>query len=169
MKKQLHFLAFIGLLSLIACTPSLEKRLQKKMILHPQSMQEVEHNRILQYAINHDLDVKSTPSGIFYVIEEEGKGPKPSRSANITAHYESKLLLTGRTFDSTYEKGEPLTFKLDDVIVGWQESIPLLSKGGKGTFIIPSRLAYGEEQVGPVPPHSVLVFDIELLDFNNRS
>ena len=74
--------------------------------------------------------------------------------------------MDGTQFDSSYDRGAPLEFKLGQVIKGWQEAIKLLKKGGKGTFLIPSHLAYGERGAGSaIPPNAVLVFDIELVDF----
>ncbi|MGB1218088.1 MAG: FKBP-type peptidyl-prolyl cis-trans isomerase, partial [Saprospiraceae bacterium] len=75
-----------------------------------------------------------------------------------------------KTFDSSYDRGEPIEFPLTGVIKGWQEAIPLLSKGGKGTFLIPSGLAYGARGAGAdIPGNTVLIFDVELLDFYDPS
>ena len=74
--------------------------------------------------------------------------------------------MNGKKFDSSYDRDEPLNFKLGQVIKGWQEAVRMLGKGGKGKFVIPSALAYGDREVGDViPANAVLVFDMELLDF----
>ena len=82
----------------------------------------------------------------------------------VTVHYHGTLL-DGTVFDSSVERGEPISFSLGQVIPGWQEGIPYLKKGGKGKLIIPSHLAYGGRRAGKIPPFSVLVFEVELIDF----
>ena len=113
-------------------------------------------------------NAKSTPSGIYYVIEKAGEGDVyPTAASDITAHYTGSLL-DGTVFDSSVERGEPLEFSLSRVIPGWQQAIPLLKKGGKGTFYIPSGLAYGPRGAGGViPGNAVLIFEVELLDFTS--
>ena len=99
-------------------------------------------------------------------MEKEGdrKG-HPGPKTKVTVHY-TGMLLDGTIFDSSVQRGEPATFGLNQVIKGWQEAVPLLSKGGKGKFIIPSSLAYGARGAGgTIPPNAVLIFEIELLDF----
>jgi FKBP-type peptidyl-prolyl cis-trans isomerase len=139
----------------------IDKNAQKK------KQAELDKKLILEYLESNNLEAESTTSGIYYIIEEPGEGTAhPSKSSNITAHYEGRLL-DGTVFDSSIKRGEPLNFSLGRVIPGWQEAIPLLKKGGKGTFIIPSGMAYGPRGAGGViKPNSVLVFDVELLDFN---
>lgn len=150
---------------LVSCTPSLDKKLKEQMITNPVTQFEKDQNLILQHAIDNKLDVKSTQSGIYYVIEKAGSGGSPNSSNKVDAHYHGTLL-DGKVFDSSVKRGQPLSFKLGQVIKGWQEAIPLLQKGGKGKFIIPSNLAYGERGAGKdIPPNTVLVFDIELIDF----
>jgi FKBP-type peptidyl-prolyl cis-trans isomerase len=104
-------------------------------------------------------------SGIWYTTTQEGEGENPSIKASVTAHYSGRLL-DGEKFDSSYDRDQPITIGLDDVIPGWKKAIPTMKKGGKKTFFIPSALAYGEAGTAPkIPANSVLVFDIELLDF----
>ena len=147
----------------------LVKRLEAEKVESPQTQAETDKNLILQYAIDNLLDVQSTPSGLYYVIEKEGDGQgHPDMSSNITAHYHGTLL-DGTVFDSSVDRGEPFTFQLNRVVKGWQEAIPILSKGGKGKFFIPSELAYGSRAAGSIPANSVLVFDIELIDFIDKN
>ena len=82
----------------------------------------------------------------------------------VLIHYTGRLD-DGTVFDSSYDRGEPISFKLSQVIPGWQEAIPLLKKGGKATFVIPSGMAYGARKAGKIPPNSVLAFEVELIDF----
>jgi FKBP-type peptidyl-prolyl cis-trans isomerase len=104
----------------------------------------------------------TTSSGLQYEIITEGKGAKPSASDEVRVHYEGKLI-DGTVFDSSYG-GDPIEFPLDLVIKGWTEGLQLMGVGGKYKFFIPSELAYGVEGAGPIPPYSVLIFEVELLD-----
>ncbi len=164
MKKLLFFLLIASIS--FSCKPSLEKRLKSQLIEMPSSQVDIDKNAILNYALTNKMEVMSTASGIYYTMLDEGTGmDSPNAASKITAHYKGALL-DGTVFDSSFDRGEPLKFQLGQVIKGWQESIPLLKKGGKGKFIIPSHLAYGERGAGAmIPANSVLVFDIELLDF----
>ena len=149
---------------LIACGSSAQN-LENDMIENPETQAEKDQNKIVKYAMENDMDVKRTESGIYYTIEKEGEGEHPTTSSKVTAHYKG-YLLDGQVFDSSYKRGQPLEFGLGQVIPGWQEAIPMLKKGGKGTFIIPSGLAYGQRGAGnAIPPNAVLVFEIELVDF----
>jgi FKBP-type peptidyl-prolyl cis-trans isomerase FkpA len=109
--------------------------------------------------------VQSTASGLQYQVISEGKGPKPTATDTVRAHYKG-MLLDGTEFDSSYQRGEPATFMLPQMVPGWQEGIPLMSVGSKYRFWIPSKLGYGEQGTpgGPIPPNATLVFEVELLD-----
>jgi FKBP-type peptidyl-prolyl cis-trans isomerase FkpA len=133
-------------------------------ILTPKERTEKEQTTIKQYLAENNLEATQLPSGIWFVMTQAGSGAKPSPKATVTAHYEGRLL-NGDKFDASYDRGQPFTTTLDRVIAGWREAIPTLQKGGKGTFFIPSALAYGERGAGTIPANSILVFDIELLDF----
>jgi peptidylprolyl isomerase len=148
----------------------LKKRCEAEKVASPTTQADIDKNLILQYAIDHLLDVQSTPSGIYYIMEKEGDGKgHPDMNSNITAHYHGSLL-DGTIFDSSVDRGQPFTFQLKGVIKGWQEAIPLLTKGGKGKFLIPSKLAYGSRAAGSsIPANSVLIFDIELIDFVDKN
>lgn len=157
--------SFILLIFMVACTPRYIKQYENDLMEKPQTQAEIDRNKILDHAIENELDLLSTESGIYYQIERPGEGSaRPDLSSTVKAHYRGTLL-EGEQFDSSYDRNEPLEFKLEQVVQGWQEAIPLLGKGGKGLFFIPSGLAYGNRSVGPIPPNSVLVFEIELLDF----
>ena len=149
-----------------ACTPKWEKMLKEQMIENPSTQAEKDKNKILEYALAQEMEVQSTESGIYYMIERPGEGDRaPKVSDIVTTHYRGTLL-DGKEFDSSYKRNQPLDFPLSNVIKGWQESIPLLKKGGKGTFLIPSELAYGSRGAGSdIPPNAVLRFDIELLNY----
>ena len=133
--------------------------------ISPQERIKRESAAIQAHLTEKGISAASTPSGIWYVISKTGEGVSPSRNAMVTAHYKGTLL-DGTTFDSSYDRNQPFTTPLNRVIRGWQEVIPMLKKGGKGTFYIPSALAYGERGAGTIPPNAILIFEIELLDFN---
>lgn len=109
--------------------------------------------------------IKTTKNGLKYVIIKEGSGPKAKSGDIVTVDY-SGFLLNGKRFDSSIERGKPITFKLGahEVIPGWEEGIKLLNKGAKAELIIPPSLAYGSIARGPIPANSTLIFDIHLVD-----
>lgn len=163
--RNLNGVLFL-LIFLSACTPKLEKRLTEQMIEAPTTRGGEQRNEILKYAIANELDIRSDTTGIFYLIQKPGTGNLyPDMDKIILAHYEGRLL-DGKVFDSSYERGEPIEFTLQQVIKGWQKSIPTMKKGEKTTFFIPSDLAYGERGAGnDIPANAILAFDIELIDF----
>lgn len=113
-------------------------------------------------------NVKTTASGLQYVVEKEGTGAQPTAEDEVTVHYTGKLL-NGQVFDSSVNRGEPATFPLNRVIPGWTEGVQLMKEGAKYTFFIPSDLAYGPQCVpGAIPPHSTLIFDVELIKVNKK-
>ncbi len=107
--------------------------------------------------------VQTTASGLQYEVITEGKGASPKAEDMVKVHYEGKLL-DGKVFDSSIQRGEPASFRLNQVIPGWTEGLQLMKVGAKYKFTIPPQLAYGPEGAGPIPPNSVLVFEVELLD-----
>jgi len=115
-----------------------------------------------------NAEVKETASGLQYVVEKEGTGAQPTAEDEVTVHYTGKLL-DGTVFDSSVNRGEPATFPLNRVIPGWTEGVQLMKEGAKYTFFIPSDLAYGAQGVPQViPPHSTLIFDVELIKVNKK-
>jgi FKBP-type peptidyl-prolyl cis-trans isomerase len=109
--------------------------------------------------------VVTTSSGLQYEIIRAGSGPKPARTDTVLVHYEGRLVDAARTvFDSSYQRGQPAAFPLDQVIPGWTEGVQLMPTGSKYRFVVPPALAYGAKGAGGViPPGAVLEFDIELL------
>lgn len=107
--------------------------------------------------------VKVTASGLQYTVEKEGTGESPKATDEVTVHYTGRLL-DGTVFDSSVSRGEPATFPLNRVIPGWTEGVQLMKEGGKYMFFIPSELAYGAQGIpGAIPPHSTLIFEVELI------
>ena len=109
----------------------------------------------------------TTASGLQYEVLVKGEGGQPADSSEVEVHYEGTLT-DGTVFDSSYERGEPVSFPLNRVIAGWTEGVQLMPVGSTYRFYIPSELGYGERGTGPIPPHSVLIFKIELLEIKGQ-
>lgn len=108
--------------------------------------------------------VKTTPSGLQYKVVKEGEGDSPKATDQVTVQYRGTLL-DGKEFDSSYARNQPATFPVNGVIPGWQEALQLMKKGGKYELYVAPDLAYGDNSRPPIPPGSLLKFDVELLDF----
>ena len=107
--------------------------------------------------------VTVTKSGLQYEVLQEGTGKSPKATDTVRCHYEGRLL-DGTVFDSSYKRGEPADFGLNQVIPGWTEGVQLMKEGAKFRFTIPYLLAYGEQGAGAsIPPFSTLIFDVELV------
>lgn len=142
--------------------------IKKELEKNKQAQLEIEDKLIVDYlSKNKPPQSKKTPSGLYYFFERSGNGKKPLIGDTVSVHYVG-MLLDGTIF-SSIQQGETFEFPLGQkppaVIPGWEEAITLMNKGSKGTFIFPSYLAYGTKgsQDG-VPPNSVVVFDVELVD-----
>lgn len=104
------------------------------------------------------------PSGLQYEVIKEGNGKKPGATSQVKCHYEGTLV-DGTKFDSSYDRGEPATFGLNQVIPGWTEGVQLMGEGAKYRFFIPYNLGYGERRAGAsIPPFAALVFIVELIE-----
>lgn len=107
--------------------------------------------------------VKTTADGLEYEVEKEGKGTPPGPNDRVTVNYKG-MLPDGTVFDSSYERGEPVTFPLANVIPAWEEGLQLMKPGAKYKFYVPPKLAYGERGAGmKIGPNQALVFEVELL------
>jgi FKBP-type peptidyl-prolyl cis-trans isomerase len=107
--------------------------------------------------------VVTTESGLQYKVMVEGDGALPASTDKVKVHYRGTLI-DGKEFDSSYSRGEPVTFQLDSVIPGWVEALQLMKVGSKYQLFIPQDLAYGEREVGPdIEPYSTLIFEVELI------
>lgn len=108
--------------------------------------------------------IVTTASGLQYEVLTKGTGTKsPSASDTVEVHYEGKLL-DGSVFDSSYKRGQSISFPLNRVIAGWTEGLQLMTEGAKYRLYIPSDLAYGSRGAGgAIPPNATLIFDVELL------
>ena len=108
--------------------------------------------------------IQTTASGLQYKHETVGEGESPTAASTVTVHYRGTLI-DGTEFDSSYSRGEPISFPLGNVIAGWTEGLQLMKPGGKTIFYIPQNLAYGANPNpnGPIPPLAALIFEVELI------
>jgi len=107
--------------------------------------------------------VSATESGLQYRVIKDGAGEQPASEDSVTVHYHGTLP-DGTVFDSSYERGEPVTFPLNRVIAGWSEALQLMKEGDKWQLYIPSHLAYGSQGAGgQIGPNQTLVFEVELI------
>lgn len=110
-------------------------------------------------------NAQESSSGLRYLVLKRGSGANPSFGATVAVHYTGQLL-DGTLFDSSYQRGHPASFRIGQVIPGWNEALVAMKKGEKRLLIIPPELAYGERGYpGAIPPNAFLVFEVELLDF----
>nr|WP_312970062.1 FKBP-type peptidyl-prolyl cis-trans isomerase [Pseudomonas sp.] len=107
--------------------------------------------------------ITTLASGLQYEVISSGDGATPGRDDTVRTHYHGTLI-DGSVFDSSYDRGQPAEFPVGGVIAGWTEALQLMKAGSKWRLYVPSELAYGAQGVGSIAPHSVLIFDIELLD-----
>lgn len=113
--------------------------------------------------------VKTTASGLQYEVITQGTGPMPTAEDTVVCHYRG-ILMDSTEFDNSYKRNEPLTIPVSGVISGWTEGLQLMPVGSKYKFYIPQQLAYGTvDRGGPIPPGSVLIFDVELLEIKGKS
>lgn len=121
------------------------------------------------------MNWKKTASGLQFLAPKTSENPpaenqsgaRPQSDSVVTVHYEGKLI-TGKVFDSSYAKNQPLTIALQEVVPGWREAIPMMRPGETWQFVLPAELGYGDAPIGPIPAGSVLIFKIELLKFERQ-
>ena len=139
----------------------IRERMQAEAELKAQAAAAVGRDYLASNALRDGVVV--LPSGLQYEVLVTGEGAKPGRDDHVRTHYHGTLI-DGTVFDSSYERGQPAEFPVGGVIAGWVEALQLMNAGSKWRLHVPSELAYGEQAVGSIPPHSALVFDVELLD-----
>lgn len=105
--------------------------------------------------------VNTLPTGLQYKVIETGKGDSPSLQDTVTVDYEGKLI-SGTVFDSSYQRGEPASFKLSQVISGWQQALQKMKAGDTWEIYVPADLAYGTQGIGPIGPNETLIFKVHL-------
>jgi len=111
--------------------------------------------------------VVTLPSGLQYKVLKEGQGAIPTLEDKVTCHYHGTLI-SGKVFDSSVDRGQPVQFAVKGVIVGWTEALQLMKVGSKWQLFIPSELAYGEQNIPGIDPNSVLIFEVELISIDKE-
>lgn len=125
----------------------------------------VEDGKAFLMANKEKEGVKETASGLQYVQLEPGSSDqRPAHNSRVKVHYHGTLI-DGTVFDSSVQRGQPIDFGLHQVIPGWTEGLQLMTKGEKTRLFIPPHLGYGNRAAGSIPAGSVLIFDVELIDF----
>ncbi|PIY08481.1 MAG: peptidylprolyl isomerase [Flexibacter sp. CG_4_10_14_3_um_filter_32_15] len=130
------------------------------------SVEQVEYIENTYFKEKGITDFKKTESGLYYTIDKQGK-TDIKEGDKVKVNYEGTLLESGEKFDSSFDRGEPIEFPIGvgQVIKGWDEGIPLIGRGGKGTLYIPSNLGYGAQgSQGAIPPNAMLVFKVEVME-----
>lgn len=104
------------------------------------------------------------PSGIQYRVIEEGSGRSPTQNSEVSIHYRGSIASSGLEFDSSFARGQPVTFKVNEVLRGWQEILPRMKVGDHWQVFLPPDMAYGERGQPPIGPNEALAFDIKLVE-----
>ena len=151
MKRKIFLLTCLVIVFASACNKKLS----------PEEQMEKDQEIITNYIKDNNLDAEKTSSGLHYVITDLGTGNYPNSTSDVTVRYKG-YFTDGSVFDESDSEG--ITFNLQQVIAGWTEGIPKLKEGGEGILLIPSALAYGPDGNSSIPPNSVLIFDVSLLD-----
>ncbi len=139
-----------------------EKRMNEERAVKGRA--EIERGRAFLENNSKRNGVVTTKSGLQYEVLSEGKGRHPKATDKVRCHYEGRLI-DDTVFDSSYRRGEPAVFGLNQVIAGWTEGLQLMAEGAKYRFYIPYLLGYGENGAGEmIPPYATLVFDVELIE-----
>ena len=118
---------------------------------------------IIAYIAKNKLTAQRSDSGLYYVINEAGDGEQPTAASNVTVAYKG-YFTNGNVFDQS--KPEGISFGLNQVIKGWTEGIPYFKEGGSGILLVPAHLGYGNDDRGPIPGGSVLIFEVKLITIN---
>ncbi len=143
---------------------SLQDKLKEMMGQKSTNQKEEGHQWLQENAARPEVVV--LPSGLQYEVLQAGTGATPGPATRVTVHYEGKLT-NGTIFDSSYKRGQPATFGVNQVISGWTEALQLMPVGSKWRLFIPSDLGYGARGAGAsIPGDSVLLFDVELLEMS---
>lgn len=121
----------------------------------------IDENIILEYISDNNLNAVATGSGLYYVIDSQGNGASCNSNSTVRVAY-SGYFTNGEVFDESGSEG--IEFPLQGVIKGWTEGIPYFKEGGSGKLLLPSALAYGTTGSGSIPPNTVLIFDVELIE-----
>ncbi len=144
---------------------NLFKRMQEKQMAQAKAKGETNEKTGKEFLEKNksNPNIKVTASGLQYEVLKEGSGASPKAVDTVKVHYKGTLI-SGKVFDSSIDRGEPIEFPLNRVIPGWTEGVQLMKEGAKYKFYIPSNLAYGERGAGEaIGPNETLIFEVELI------
>lgn len=127
----------------------------------PEKIAAKDREKIIEYIEKNNLDAIEHESGVFYLITKEGSATFPTQNSTVRLNYTGKLL-NGKEFDGQNDA----QFNLQNTILGFRYGVPMFDKGSKGMLLVPSGLGYGPNGTFSIPPNAVLIFEIELIDFN---
>lgn len=148
-----------------ATMAAFEKQMMMKMVAAQQAAgaDAKKEGEVFLVANKAKEGVKTTSSGLQYKVLVEGKGAQPKPTDTVTVNYKGTLV-NGKVFDSSYDRGEPASFPVNQVIKGWSEALPMMKTGSKWQIVVPAEMAYGAHGAGKdIPPNATLVFEVELL------
>ncbi|MGM9816088.1 MAG: FKBP-type peptidyl-prolyl cis-trans isomerase [Lepagella sp.] len=175
MKKSIFIASALVLMGMAACSSSKSESndsdttlvaVEDEIVVEEDSLTRIFKDETKMSETATDSTWAVTESGLKYIVVKEGTGKSPKATDEVTVHYCGQLT-TGYVFDSSYDRGEPASFPLNQVIAGWTEGLQLMKEGGKTIFYIPSKLGYGERGAGEqIPPFSDLIFTVELIKVN---
>ncbi|MBR1785391.1 MAG: FKBP-type peptidyl-prolyl cis-trans isomerase [Bacteroidales bacterium] len=129
--------------------------------------QNIEAGEKFMHELGRNKSVYTTASGLKYRKLKDGNGKRPKATDRVRVHY-TGTLIDGKKFDSSVDRGTPITFRLDEVIPGWTEGLQLMDEGSKYILYLPYNLGYGEHPAGTIPAGSTLIFEVELLEINPK-
>jgi len=142
-----------------------QAEIKLKDIQQKEANKKEEAQQLQKYLIDNKIMVTPTSSGLYYIEKVKGTGPQPVPGNKVSVHY-TGTLINGKKFDSSLDRNAPFEFDLGkgQVIKGWDEGIAMMKQGGKAILIIPYNIAYGERNMGEIPPYATLIFEVELLE-----
>ena len=143
------------------------RQMEQEASKNPVARENIEKGEQFMKEISNNKSVYTTKSGLKYRKVKEGNGKHPVATDKVKVHY-TGTLIDGKKFDSSIDRGEPLTFPLNQVIPGWTEGLQLMDEGSKYILYIPYNLGYGTRDMGDIPAGSTLIFEVELLEINPK-
>ena len=143
------------------------RQMEQEARNNPVARENIEKGEKFMKEISNNKSVYTTKSGLKYRRVKEGNGKHPKATDRVKVHY-TGTLIDGKKFDSSVDRGEPLTFPLNQVIPGWTEGLQLMDEGSKYILYIPYNLGYGVRDMGDIPAGSTLIFEVELLEINPK-
>lgn len=136
---------------------------------NPTTLDQKEENLIIEYLGDKGMSATRTKSGVYIHISKEGTGEQVKWGDPLSVDYKG-YFLDGRGFDSSYERGEPISFRVGNMNAGWNEALPFLKRGSMATLLIPSHMGYGQKGFpGYVDPNTIILFDVDIKDESKKN